>query len=94
MTTQAKGLRRLRKNLPDGVPDQLAQWFRGEISVTWYTMLPWECDLLGVRWRSWKARHPDAVPPRDFEWLDDPSDARHPSADAVRTARRMLARTK
>ena len=94
MTTQAKGLRRLRKNLPDGIPDQLAAWFAGEIQFTWYAVLPFEIDLLPARWRRYKTTHASAKPPPDYAWLENSADPRHPTEAQVRESRRMLARAK
>ena len=95
MTEPRAFRRRFRGGVsPDRVPEQLAQWFAGQIAETWYRLLPYETELLPSRWRAWKRDHPNAVPPPGYEWLDDPADPRHPSEAEVREARRLLARAK
>jgi hypothetical protein len=89
--------RKLRPRLVsrvDAVPEQLAQWFRGEIDTTWYEILPYERELLGVRWRAFAAQNPGAKPPRGFQWLSDPLAPEQPTEAQIREARRMLARVK
>lgn len=93
MTEPGAGRRRFRGGpSAEHVPEQLAAWFRDEIQDTWYRLLPNEVELLGLCWQSYKAEHPDAIPPSDYAWLDDPSDPPHPSEAEVREARRMLSR--
>lgn len=94
MTDSIRELRGRRPPRFEAVPEQLAQWFAGEIQDTWYRLLPYEVELLPARWRSYKATHPDAVPPPEYAWLDDPADPRHPSEAEIREARRMLLRDK
>ena len=74
------------------MPEQLAQWFAGEIKDTLYVLLPYEQELLPSRWRAWKLEHPQAKPPDGFAWLDDEFDELQPTAEEVREARKMLAR--
>ena len=94
MPTTDRKLRPRRGSRLDAVPEQLAAWFAGEIPETWYRLLPYEVDLLPARWRSYKATHPSAKPPPDYEWLDNPADPRHPTEAQVRESRRLLARSK
>ena len=91
-TTRDRRTRPRRGSILDTAPEQLAQWFAGEIQDTLYRLLPYEVEMLGVRWRSYKATHPDAVPPPNYAWLDNPSDPRHATPEEVRTARKMLMR--
>ena len=94
MTDSIRTLRGRRPPSLEAVPEQLAAWFDGSIADTWYRLLPNEVELLPARWRSYKATHPDAVPPPNYSWLDDPADPRHPTEAEVRTARALLLRDK
>lgn len=92
MPTSDRRTRPRRGSTLDDVPEQLRQWFEHGGPPGWYVLLPYECDLLPARWRSWKKQHPKATPPEGFSWLDDPADRRHPSEAEVREARRLLKR--
>ena len=94
MTDSIRVLRGRRPPTFEAVPEQLAQWFAGEITDSFYALLPNEITLLPARWRAWRAEHPRAIPRSGFEWLDDPADPRHPTEAQIREARRMLARDK
>jgi hypothetical protein len=76
------------------VPEPLGQWFPGSVEDTLYRVLPNDAELLGVRWRSFAAEHPDARPPAGYEWLDDPSDPRQSTAEQIREARKLLQRSR
>ncbi len=73
MTAPKSTLRtRRRVARADHVPIALRRWFDGtDQSPPWEALLPGDAELLPERWAAWKALHPDARPPADFEWLDE-----------------------
>ena len=53
------------------IPDDLIQWFSGELdSPPWSALLPPDYELLPDRWLAFKATHPNARPPAGYESLD------------------------
>jgi hypothetical protein len=86
MTTPKSTLRPRRQTGPETLPRDLVAWFEGEPRRADQSQIPWSAlvfpdhELLGVRWKIWKAAHPDAVPPPGYEWIADPDSPRHPAA--------------
>ena len=87
--------RKLRPRLVsrvDAVSPALEQWFRGEVETCWEMMLPFETELLGVRWRAFARDNPGVRPPVGWEWLANERDERQPTEEQIREARKMLMR--
>ena len=93
MPARARKLRTRMSSRVDTVSPELERWFRGEVDACWEMLLPYEREMLGVRWRFFAADNPGARPPLEYEWLADPADERQPTQEQIRTARKMLMRS-
>lgn len=100
MTAPKSTLRQRRRTTVENLPGELVAWFEGEprradqSSVPWSALIFPDYALLPARWLIWRAEHPDASPPVGHEWLDDPASPRHPTAELVTQAERIVRRRK
>ncbi len=90
--TIAQGTRRQRRSTAGAnIPRYIAEWFAGERRVSMTAMaFPWY-PLVPEYWVAWKAEHPGARPPAEFEWLDTPAALTRYPARLVAEARQCLA---
>jgi hypothetical protein len=93
MTAPISSYRKRRTTGEAQIPKTLLQWFSGEIPFTWLSAgFPFR-PLLPAMWAEWKRTHPDARPPANYEWLDNPDDPRqHRNPEEAAFAREHLAR--
>jgi hypothetical protein len=76
--TERKAARR-RRRAGDGVqiPPKVAAWFAGERpNAPWVAMAFPTRILVPGWWDAWAAEHKGAAPPREWEWLADPTSRR------------------
>lgn len=74
MTAPRSTLRTRRRVARAGeIPDELLQWFAGELeSPPWTALLPPDYEKLPGRWAEWLRTHPNARIPAGCnpEWLE------------------------
>lgn len=98
MTAPKTTMRRRRSKSTSNIPVDLVAWFSGKPRREDQSSIPWSAlaypdhVVLPERWAAWKAENPGASPPAGFEWLDDPTSKRHPSAWLLEEARKVIAR--
>ena len=89
MTAPASAFRPRKRTKAERVPKSLAAWFAAGGPPPLLALIFPDDILLSGRWRAWKASHPRAKPPENFEWLDDPTSPRHPTESQLAEVRKM-----
>lgn len=87
--------RRAASASADAVPTTVAAFFEHGGTPPWDALLPPGHELMRERWGIWLADHPNASPPRGWEWIASPPPTTlhgRPYAEVIAAAREWARR--